>query len=518
MKRIFLLIGLLLIGYTLTPAFANNSDAVSQPERLAKASAPLPQVADAVTHHALVLDGKTLAYTALAGTITIKTETGEPTARMFYTAYTLDNADASTRPVTFFYNGGPGSSTVWLRMGSFGPVRVITSDAQVTPPAPYRYGDNQFSLLDKTDEVFVDAPATGFSRIIGVGKPKDFFGVDGDIAAFGQFIQTYITQNQRWNSPKFLFGESYGTTRSAALVDYLQDKGIGFNGVVLLSTILNFNLDWQIEDAPESIGGGDWAYPLYLPTEAATAWYHHQVATRDLASFLPEVEHFAMGEYLDALTKGAMLGSAERNDVIRKLHAYTGLSEQYISESNLRIPYDRFQAELLRTSGKIIGRLDSRYYSYSLDIVSESPNWDPADVAIGDAYTATFNQYISADLHYNAGIPYLPTNYSATRPWDWKHNGVEPTNVAPDLADAMTKNPYLRVFSANGYFDFATPYFATVYTLNHLNLPSALQSHITYGFYQSGHMVYAHAEALAVFRSDLERWYDSVLTRVPTKS
>ncbi len=513
MKRFFALIGFILIGYALAPTFADKSDAAPHPEKSAQASTPPPLVADAVTQHTMVLDGKTLAYTARAGTITIKTETGEPTARMFYTAYTLDSADPSTRPVTFFYNGGPGSSTIWLRMGSFGPVRVMTSDAQVTPPAPYRYGDNQFSLLDKTDEVFVDAPATGFSRIIGVGKPKDFFGVDEDIAAFGQFIQTYITQNGRWNSPKFLFGESYGTTRSAALVDYLQDKGVGFNGVVLLSTILNFNLDWGIEDAPESIGGGDWAYPLYLPTEAATAWYHHQVGTRDLASFLPEVERFAMGEYLDALAKGAMLDNAERNDVIRKLHAYTGLSQQYISESNLRIPYDRFQAELLRASGKVVGRLDSRYSSYSLDIVSESPNWDPADVAIEDAYTATFNQYISADLRYDAGIPYLTTNYSATRPWDWKHNKVEPTNVAPDLASAMTKNPHLRVFSANGYFDFATPYFATVYTLNHLNLSPALQPHITYGFYQSGHMVYSHAEALAAFRSDLERWYVSVLAR-----
>lgn len=510
MKALGLLLGAIALACSVTPALAQKGDPSPQPSPAV--ATPAPPIADAVTHHTLVLDGKTLAYIARAGTITIKTETGDPTARMFYTAYTLEGADPSARPVTFFYNGGPGSSTIWLRMGSFGPVRVTTSDAEVTPPAPYHYGDNPYSLLDRTDEVFIDAPATGFSRIIGVGKPKGFFGVDQDVAAFGQFVQTYLTQNARWNSPKFLFGESYGTTRSAALADYLQDKGIGLNGVVLLSTILNFNLDWGIEQAPGSIGGGDWAYPLYLPTEAATAWYHRQVAATDLQTFLSGAEHFAMGEYLDALAKGAMLDSAERSDVIRKLHEYTGLSQQYIAESNLRIPYDRFQSELLRSSGKIVGRLDSRFYSYSLDLVSASPDWDPADVALTDAYTATFNQYVSADLHYNAEIPYLPTNYTGTRPWDFKHNKVEPTNVAPDLADAMTKNPHLRVFSANGYYDFATPYFATVYTLNHLNLPAALQPHITYGFYQSGHMVYAHAAALAAFRADLERWYDTVLS------
>jgi carboxypeptidase C (cathepsin A) len=504
-------IGLILILLVVDPVTAAQPKTTPLVTPQASTPAPSSSTPDAVTHHVLVLDGKSLAYTARAGTVTLHNEAGQPTARMFYTADTLDDADPSTRPITFFYNGGPGASTIYLRMGSFGPVRVVTSDTEVTPPAPYRYVDNQFSLLDTTDEVFVDAPETGFSRIIGAGKPKDFFSVDGDLAAFGQFVQSYITQFGRWNSPKFLFGESYGTTRSAALVNYLQDHGVGMNGVVLLSTVLNFGLDWDIESAPESIGGGDWAYPLYLPTEAATAWYHHKVPGRDFQAFLAKVEDFALGEYLHALARGAELSSSDRSDVVRKLHDYTGLSSQYISESNLRIPYDRFQSELLRSSGQIVGRLDSRFFSYSLDVVSESPNWDPADVAITDAYTATFNQYVSADLLYNPGIPYFPTNYEKTRPWDFKHNKIEPTNVAPDLAEAMTKNPHLRVFSANGYFDFATPFFETVYTLNHLNLAPELQQHITYGFYESGHMVYAHTPALAQFHADLERWYATVL-------
>jgi carboxypeptidase C (cathepsin A) len=505
------ILGLIFCILLATPAFAAGAQADASPAPGKSAEVP-SQTPDAVTQHTIALDGKTYAYTARAGTITLKNLQGEPTARMFYTAYTLDNADLSSRPVTFFYNGGPGSSTIWLRMGSFGPVRLATSDAQVTPPAPYHYADNPYSLLDKTDEVFIDAPQTGFSRLIGAGRPKDFFSVDGDRDAFGQFIQSYLTQFGRWNSPKFLFGESYGTTRSAALSDYLQEMGIGLNGIVLLSSILNFNLDWQINFGPVDVGGGDWAYPLYLPSEAATAWYHHKVGARDLQSFLREVEQFAMGEYLDALARGASLSSTERTDVIHKLHQYTGLSEQYISEANLRIPYYRFENELLRTNGKMVGRLDSRFYSYNTDLVGEAPNWDPADVALSDAFTATFNQYVSADLHYNPGIPYYPTNYEHTRPWDFHHDQVEPTNVAGDLADAMTKNPHLRVFSANGYFDFATPYYATVYTLNHLNLPPELQSHISYGFYESGHMVYVHTPALAQFHADLERWYDSVLS------
>jgi carboxypeptidase C (cathepsin A) len=482
-------------------------------------SAPLIPAAppDAVTHHNLVLDGKTLHYTARVGQITLYDDERHPTARMSYVAYTLDGANPSDRPVTFFYNGGPGSSTVWLHMGSFAPVRLLAPDAHVPPPPPYRMTmNNPYSLLDVTDEVFVDAPSTGFGRLIGAGKPKDFFGVDQDARAFAQFIQTYITTFGRWNSPKFLFGESYGTTRSAVVAAVLQEQGIQLNGIVLLSSILNFALDWGTNFSPTDIGGGDWAYVLYLPSEAATAWYHHALPDRPahLRPFLEQVQHFALTEYLQALADGSTLSPSVRADVVRKLHEYTGLSERYIENSNLRWPYWRFENELLRNQGKIVGRLDSRYETGTLDREAESPPWDPADVAMTPIFTALFNEYVRQTLDYHPTVPYRIVNYGQElRNWDFKHHGVEPTNVAPDLAETMVQNPHLRVFSANGYYDFATPYFATVYTLEHLNLSPSLQRNITFGFYESGHMVYMNEAALRQFHDDLERWYRSVLTQ-----
>ena len=300
------------------------------------------ETADSVTQHTTVIGGQPIAYTARAGTITLRNDKDVPTARIFYTAYTIDGADPGTRPVTFLYNGGPGSSTMWLRMGSLGPVRVLTSDGSASGPPPYRIANNSYSLLDKSDLVFIDMPDSGFGRIVGAGTPKMFFGVDQDVAAFDQFIQRYITKFGRWNSPKFLFGESYGTTRSAALASSLQGHGIALNGVVLLSSILSFGLDFGNGDP---VAGGDWAYVLYLPTEAATAWYHGKIRNKpaDLAAFLQPVQQFAMGEYLDALYKGATLGAAERNDVVHKLSAYLGVSEQYVRASNLRVPYYRFE-------------------------------------------------------------------------------------------------------------------------------------------------------------------------------
>ncbi len=474
-----------------------------------------PAIPDAVTHHAIVLGGRTYAYTARAGTITLRDQEHRPTCRMFYVAYTLDGANPNTRPVTFLYNGGPGSSTMWLHMGSIGPKRIVTnSNGTETAGPPYRIVDNPYSLLDRTDLVFVDMPDSGFGRIIGVGKPKDFFGVDKDVQAFGQFIERYVTAFRRWNSPKFLFGESYGTTRSAALAAYLESGGITVNGVVLQSTILSFALDWEFE--PTGIGGGDWLFVLYLPTEAATAWYHHAVSYRgSLQSFAAAAEHFASTEYLDALAQGAALPASSYDDVVAKLHYYTGLSEQYIRNSNLRIPYWRFETELLRERGKIVGRLDSRYWTFALDRTSEMPEWDPTDAAIDAPFTTAVNEYLRQDLHYNTPLLYRSSVYNIIARnggWDWKHNGSEVTNVAVDLAQAMTYNKNLRVFSANGYYDFATPFYATVYTLNHLNLAPAIQSHITYGFYPSGHMIYLNVPSLARYHADLERWYSRVLS------
>jgi carboxypeptidase C (cathepsin A) len=479
--------------------------------------APTPSAAgaatpDAVTQHTISLGGRPYSYSARAGTITLENEKGQPTCRMFYTAFTLNGTDPRSRPVTFLYNGGPGSSTIWLRMGSFGPMRVLVGDARPTPNAPFNLVENQYSLLDRTDLVFIDAPGTGFSRIIGVGTPKDFFGVDPDVAAFGQFISRYITTFDRWNSPKFLFGESYGTPRSAMLVNYLQNHGIGVNGVVLLSSILDFGLDWDVNFTPTAIGGGDWAFPLYLPTEAAASWYHNMLPgpATTLQALLPQVEQFAMGEYLNALAQGAKLSPATYNDVVAKLHQYTGLPEQYIRNNNLRIPYWRYTTELLRNNGEMLGRYDARYTSVNLDRIADQQDFDPVDAAIDSAFVATGNYFVRQILGYHTDLVYLP-EISVFRQWDWKHNGNLPTNTAQDLARAMAFNPNLRIFSGNGYYDFATPFFATLYTLNHLQLPPQLQANITYGFYESGHMVYLHWPALAQFHDDLERWYAQTL-------
>jgi carboxypeptidase C (cathepsin A) len=430
---------------------------------------------------------------------------------MFYTAFTLDDQSPGSRPVTFFYNGGPGSSTIWLRMGSFGPMRVVVGDAQTSANAPFALVPNEYTLLDRTDLVFIDAPETGFSRLVGAGKPDQFFGVDEDMRAFGQFISRYVSTFGRWNSPKFLFGESYGTPRSAVVVNYLQNEGIGINGVVLLSSVLDFGLDWDVNFTPTAIGGGDWAFVFYLPTEAAAAWYHHRIPGTTLHALLPEVEQFAMNEYLNALAQGDRLSPAEYANVVAKLHRYTGLSEEYIRESNLRVPYWRYTAELLRDEGETLGRYDSRYTSYTLDRTAERPEFDATDSAIDAAFTGAGNVFLRQILRYDTQLEYRPVAYSVIGSWDWKHDGNLPTNTAVDLAHAMTFNPGLKIFSANGYYDFATPFFATQYTLNHLNIAPQLQGNITYGFYESGHMVYLHPSALSQFHADLENWYSRVL-------
>ena len=478
---------------------------------------PPSHVADAVTQHTIQLDGKTLAYTARAGTIELRDADEKPTAQIFYVAYTLDGAARDHRPVTFFYNGGPGSSTMWLHMGSFAPVRVETSNGTPTGPPPYRVVDNTDSLLDATDLVFIDMPDSGFGRIVGAGTAKDFFGVDQDVRAFAQFITRYITDFDRWNSPKFLYGESYGTTRSAALVDLLQHQGISMNGVVLQSSYLNAGVD--IPDSGITKGGDDWPFAFYLPTEAATAWYHHALPDRpaDLQAFLGDVTSFAMGEYMDALAQGAALPPALQRDVVAKLHRYTGLSEQYLRNSDLRVPYWRFENELLRDQGIVVGRLDGRYQTYTTDRLAESAPWDPTESAISGPFTTAVNQYVRQTLGYKTPLLYRSQIYAIIEKdtsgegWDESHRGLPVTDVTPDLAEAMTQNPSLKIFSANGYFDFATPYLETVYVLNHLSIDPALQSNITYGYYASGHMIYLQPQARHELHDDLERWYAAAL-------
>jgi len=487
-------------------AYADD-DASSKPSPL-----PVPASKDVIKHDSIVIGGAQIRYTATAGTIVLKDERARPTCSMFYTAFTEDgNVDLNRRPVTFFYNGGPGSSTVWLRMGSFAPKRVLSTDAQHTPPAPYTLVDNEYSLLDKTDLVFIDAPGTGFSRLVGLSKPADFYGVDQDAHAFKQFVEQFITKNRRWNSPKFLFGESYGTTRSAVLVNLLQQDGMDFNGVVLLSTILNYADDFGGD-------GLDTEYIGYLPTEAAIAWYHHKIPNRpaDLSAFLRDVRQFALGDYARALLKGNALSDSDRSEIAHRLYQYTGISEAFYRHADLRMEPGEFEKELLRDQFRITGRLDGRFLGIDGKATGDTPDYDPADTAFASAYVSAFNQYVRAGLGYQTDLFYKPTNYGEISPaWDQHHNidgnQIPWPDVVQDLHDAMTQNPQLRVYSANGYFDMATPFFATEYTLDHMALDPTLRGHITYGYYGSGHMVYLHAAALAQFKSDLARWYDSVL-------
>jgi carboxypeptidase C (cathepsin A) len=472
-----------------------------------------PTGKDSSVHDSVTIDGKAMPYTATAGTITLQSADGTPTCSMFYVAYTADGiVNTTTRPVTFFYNGGPGSSTVWLRMGSFGPKRVLMANAQPTSPAPYSLVDNEYSLLDKTDMVFVDAPGTGFSRLLGDSKPEQFYGVDQDGRAFTQFVQRYITQNSRWNSPKFLFGESYGTTRSAVLVNMLQQGGMDFNGVVILSSALNFGTEFVDGD------GLDNAYIGYLPTEAAVAWYHDKLPHKpaNLPGFLRQVESFAMNEYADALLKGARLPSSERDDVVRKLHEYTGISETFYRHADLRVEPGEFEKELLRDEYRTTGRLDARYLGIDGKAIGDFPDYDPTSTGSGSAEVSAFNDYVRTSLKYQTDLIYDPLDIGVNQKWDLTHsidgNQIPIPDVVQDLHDALTQNPHLLLFSANGYYDMATPYFATEYTLNHMALDPSLRSHITYGFYESGHMVYLNVSALAQFKADLARWYDQALS------
>ncbi|HEY1654374.1 MAG TPA: hypothetical protein VGF86_04590 [Candidatus Tumulicola sp.] len=474
-------------------------------------------VPDAVTHRTLQLGPKRLRYTARAGTLVLRDDDNHPLATMFYAAYTADGLASAKRPVTFFYNGGPGSSTIWLHMGSFAPFRVVTgANGTITKPPPFQLAENRFSLLDASDLVFIDMPASGFGRILPGADPHKVFGTDNDVRYFAQFIERYLTKFDRWNSPKVLYGESYGTPRSAMLVDALQQDGVGMNGVVLQSAILNYALA-----SPEIYGANgtnDWQYVFIIPTEAATAWYYHAVpgAPARLADYLREVDAFAMGEYRRALDQGDQIPPADFDRIVGKLHRYLGLSERYVRNANLRISADHFLAEFARSHGKTEGIYDSRYQLFALDRAAEFPQFEATNATMDAPYISLANRYLRETLGYRTDLPYLTGAYAAIRksgPWDFKHRGSSVLDAAPDLAAAMTYNPYLQIFSANGYYDSVTPYLATVYALNHLDLAPALQRHITYGFYPAGHMIYLNAAALASLHADLERWYAREIVR-----
>jgi carboxypeptidase C (cathepsin A) len=478
---------------------------------------------DSTTQGELDAGGMHIAYTAVAGTITVGATDDQdaqlgmdgkplpgsqlalsapkepadapPVARMFYVAYFKKDAPAESRPVTFLYNGGPGSSTVWLHMGSLGPKHVVTDGDQHLPGAPYKLVDNANSLLDSSDLVFIDAPGTGFGRLIGKDAEKGFWGVDQDGGAFTRFIARFITKYNRWNSPKFIFGESYGTTRSAVLAKMLDDhKSIDLNGVILLSQVLNFS---TFLDGVAGNPGDDLPYALALPTYAATAWYHKKLPQQPAAlePFLAEVEAFAMGPYSHALALGTDLGDEEKNSVAEKLHEYTGLPASYLLKANLRVDGGEFEKSFADSEDLTTGRYDTRFTGPSIDPLSEKADYDPQSEAISAAYVALLNQYVRNVLKYGEGQTYLPDIEVWGHGWDFKHNGNPfGLNVESDLADAMKMNPGLKVMLNGGYYDLATPFFAAEYEEKHLPIPASLAKNIEFDWYEAGHMVYVRSE------------------------
>lgn len=515
-------------------AFATASCFAQQKEEPPKVPAPAPAAAmpaapkpDSETEGSVTANGQRVDYRAVAGTLTVaaddahdaqisldgswlpeahinleKPEEAPATARIFYTAYFKKGAKAEERPVTFLYNGGPGSSTMWLHMGSFGPKRVITNDTHHDPAAPYKITENAYSLLDVSDVVFIDMPGAGFSRIFGKDKEKSFWGIDQDGHAFDRFVRRFLTKYSRWNSPKYLFGESYGTTRSAVLSNLLQNSGVDLNGVILLSQILNFA---DSADGSRSNPGIDMAYVLSLPSMAATAFYHHKLPSQPAAlePFLREVEHFATTDYLLALAKGADLGDADKRAMAEKLHGYTGLPVDYLLRADLRVNGGGFSKMLQLGDGLTTGRLDSRYDAPDIDPLASEAEYDPQGQAVTSAYTAAINSYTRETLKYGDQLTYKPGVYGDPGfEWDMRKTFGRGANVMTDLANCMKGNPKMKVMLLGGYFDLGTLYFGAEYEMKHLQIPASLEKNISYHFYESGHMVYLNESVMKRFHDD----------------
>jgi len=492
------------------------------------------------TDGSVLIGGRKIDYQAIAGTLVVhpkgwddvakpheegakeEDDDHNPTAEasIFYVAYFAKGAPMPGRPITFLYNGGPGSASVWLHMGAFGPRRVVTLDDTHTPAAPYTLVNNDESLLDASDLVFIDAPGTGFSRIAGKDKERAFYGIDQDAHAFAEFITRFISKYGRWNSPKFLFGESYGTPRSAVLANLLQsDYALDLNGVIMLSQILNFDLS---PDGPENNPGIDLPYELALPTYAATALYHrklpHFVGTK-VHDLIEQVERFATGDYALALGQGASLDPHTFDEIAEKLHDYTGLPIAYIKKANLRIDGGEFEKMLQDDAEETTGRLDTRFSGPTLDPLSKEAGYDPQSAAISSAYISTFNDYVRRVLHYGEGTAYTPEPGGISEKWDFQHAPPgsaeklqQSANMMPDLAAAMKTNPDLKILLNGGYYDLATPFYEGIYEMQHLQIPQKLQANIDYKQYDSGHMVYAHEASLKILHDTVAAFIEKSST------
>jgi carboxypeptidase C (cathepsin A) len=484
-------------------AFASVLPAQEEPETKEKAAPAVEEKPPVVTDHQIRLNGSVLQYQVTTGRMPIRKDTGDVEGEIFYMAYTLKgDAGGADRPLTFSFNGGPGSASVWLHLGMLGPKRVPMLADGGMPAPPYRLVDNEYSWLDLTDIVFIDPVGTGFSRPASPDKGKEFWGLEQDIRSVAEFIRLYLTRHQRWSSPLYLIGESYGTTRAAGLSGYLVDRsGVAFNGVILVSSVLNFQTIRFAE-------GNDLPYLTYLPTYTATAWYHKKLEPElqaDLQKTLDEVKAWAIQRYWVALAKGASLTAAERSETVAALSRYTGLSKEFIDRADLRVEAGRFRKELLRDQKQTVGRLDSRFVGMDRDAAGEEYEFDPSMAAIRPPYTAAFNDYVREELNYESDLHYWILGGGIGR-WDFGDQGRFP-DTSRALRDAMLRNTYMKVFVASGYYDMATPFFGTEYTLSHLGVPESLRDNLRVEEYEAGHMMYIHEGSLAKMKSDIASFY-----------
>lgn len=461
------------------------------------------------TKHKIKLGRKTLNYIAKTGMMPLKNEKGDHHANIFFTAYTVDGVENNAeRPLTFVFNGGPGSASVWLHLGAVGPKRVKMHDEGWLPQPPFQLEDNQQTWLDKTDLVFIDPVGTGYSRALNPDDNKKFWSLQGDLDSVGEFIRLYLSKNSRWSSPLFLAGESYGTTRAAGLSGHLIDKGIAFNGIILISTIINFQ-------TARFVRGNDLPYALFLPTYTATAWYHGQLddelQEKPVADVVAEAEEWAENDYTLALMRGDKLSKKERKAIVKKLVRYTGLDEKYVDGSKLRINIMRFCKDLLRNENRTVGRLDSRFKGYADLAISEFPEFDPSMSAIMPPYTAMMNQYVRAELGYENDDTYEILSFNVNQKWEYDR-GTFP-DTSDHLRRALERNPHMKVYVGQGYYDLATPHFAAHYSLNHMGISPDLHENISYYFYEAGHMYYLDVSQLAKLNTDVSEFMKSALPK-----
>ncbi len=519
-KSISLVLGLIITAQGQQPVSPQRQQQPQEQPRTpgpapAPAPAPVPDEPPVVTKHEIKIGEKVIKYTVTTGMMPIKNQqTGETEARMFFMAYTAENqGDPKTRPLMFSFNGGPGSSSVWLHMGALGPKRVRMQDDGMMPAPPYQLVTNDQTWLDLTDLVFIDPVGTGYSRAARPELASKFLSLNGDLDSVGEFIRMYLTRHERWASPLFLVGESYGTTRASGLSGLLVERGITFNGVLLISTIMNFQ---TAIFAP----GNDLAYILVLPSYTATAWYHKklppELQRQPLRKVLDEAERWAMSDYTIALGKGDRLAGQERQKLIEQMSRYTGLSKTFVENSDLRVDLGRFNKELLRDQKRTTGRLDSRFTGIDSNAGGERPDFDPSMTAIRPPYTAVFNDYVRSQLGYKTDLTYHILGGGFSSPWNWNSdNAYANTSVA--LKSAFSKNPFMKLFVAFGFYDMATPYFAAEYTIDHMNLDSSLKGSVKTAYYEAGHMMYIDLKSLAKLKQDVSAFIQEAIGKETKK-